>query len=289
MRNLTEGTATEAVLASLARTPDPRLRQVMESLVRHLHDFVREVEPTEAEWRAGVDFLAAVGRWCSEGRQEFILLSDVLGISTLVDALNHRHPAGATESSILGPFYREGAPERPLGASIAGATPGEPVIVSGHVRSVEGAPVAGALLDVWQASPTGRYDIQEPGEAMNLRGRFRTDADGRYEFRTVRPASYPIPDDGPVGQLLRALGRHPYRPAHLHVIVRAEGYEPLTTMLFVEGDPYLDSDAVFAVKESLVVPWVRHDAPEEAMARGVGSPFYTVRYDFGLVPCGRAR
>jgi len=283
MRNLTEATVTDAVLATLAKTPDPRLREIVASLVRHLHAFVREVEPTEAEWLAGVRFLTAVGQMCDARRQEVILLSDTLGVSILVDAINHRKPAGATASSVLGPFYREGAPDLAPGASIAGTTPGELAIVSGRVTTPEGTPIAGACLDVWQTAPNGLYDVQDPAQpGMNLRGRFRTDAAGRYELRTVKPTSYPIPGDGPVGPMLRALGRHPYRPAHIHFIVSADGYDPVTTMLFVEGDPYLDSDAVFGVKSSLVVNFIRHDAAAEAQARGVTAPFYTVTYDFGL-------
>jgi hydroxyquinol 1,2-dioxygenase len=283
MRNLTEATVTDAVLATLGGARDVRLRDLVSSLTRHLHAFVREVEPTEAEWLAGIRFLTAVGQMCDERRQEFILLSDTLGVSILVDAISHRKPAGATPSSVLGPFYREGAPDLGPGASLAGDTPGEPVIVSGRVTAVDGTPLAGALLDVWQTAPTGRYDVQDPARrGMNLRGRFRADPAGRYAFRTVKPVSYPIPEDGPVGHMLRALARHPYRPAHIHFIVRAEGHDPLTTMLFVGGDPYLDSDAVFGVKSALVVDFVRHDSPEEAEAHGVTAPFHTVAYDFAL-------
>jgi hydroxyquinol 1,2-dioxygenase len=282
MRNLTEYNATDAVVAQFEGTRDPRLKQILTSLIRHVHDFVREVELTEAEWLAGIQFLTAIGHMCDDKRQEFILLSDTLGVSILVDAINHRKPAGATESSILGPFYVEGAPELPLGASIARHAEGDPVIVSGRVLTPEGRPIAGALLDVWQAAPTGFYDVQKPQLGMDLRGKFRTDANGRYEFRAVKPASYPIPHDGPVGRMLEALGRHPYRPGHIHFMVAAPGYEPLTTMLFVEGDKYLDSDAVFAVKSSLVAEFVRHDSPEEAARRGIQAPFYTVTYDFGL-------
>lgn len=284
MGDFTEHTLTDAVLARLQTVSDPRLGRIARSLVAHLHAFVREVELTEAEWFAGIRFLTETGRCCDDLRQEFILLSDTLGVSMLVDAINHRLPDGATASTVLGPFYREGAPELPLGASIAGATPGEPTVISGRVTDVAGRPLAGALLDVWQAAPNGLYDSQVPGQAMNLRGRFRTDGAGRYRFRTVKPACYPIPTDGPVGRMLKALGRHPYRPAHVHFIVSAPGHAPVTTHLFVKGDPYLDSDAVFAVKSSLVVDFVRHDAPAEAAAQGVTAPFYTVEYDFGLKP-----
>jgi protocatechuate 3,4-dioxygenase beta subunit len=287
MRNFTEHNLTEAVRARMDAAPDPRLRRIMQSLVTHLHGFVREVELTEAEWFVGIRFLTETGQWCDDLRQEFILLSDTLGLSMLVDAITHRVPDGATESTVLGPFYRQGAPDMKPGESIAGATPGEPTLISGRVTDPAGGPIPGALLDVWQAAPNGLYDNQEPGQSsMNLRGRFRTDGEGRYRFRTVKPASYPIPTDGPVGRMLRALGRHPYRPAHVHFIVSAPGYAPLTTHLFVKGDAYLDSDAVFAVKNSLIVEFVRHESPEEAAAHGVPSPFYTVGYDFGLKPAG---
>lgn len=283
MRNFTEETITEAVRQQFGGCPDARLRQIMQSLVGHLHAFVREVELTEPEWFQGIQFLTGTGHACSDRRQEFILLSDTLGVSILVDAITHRKPTGATESTLLGPFYREGAPELGMGDSIAGATPGAPTFVSGRVTDLDGAPIGGALLDVWQASPTGLYDNQDPTIAgMNLRGRFRTDADGRYAFRTVKPASYPIPTDGPVGRMMAALARHPNRPAHIHFIVSARGYDPLTTHVFVKGDPYLDSDAVFAVKTSLVADFVRHDSPAEATARQVPAPFYTMEYDFRL-------
>jgi protocatechuate 3,4-dioxygenase beta subunit len=284
MRNFTEHTLTDAVVARLDAVPEPRLKRVMQSLIFHLHAFVREAELTEAEWFEGIRFLTETGHWCDDLRQEFILLSDTLGVSMLVDAINHRKPDGATESTVLGPFYREGALEMKPGDSVAGATPGEPTIVSGRVTEPGGRAIAGALLDVWQAAPNGLYDNQDPGQPpMNLRGRFRTDAEGCYRFRTVKPESYGIPTDGPVGRMLRSLGRHPYRPAHVHFIVSAPGYVPLTTHLFVQG-PYLDSDAVFAVKNSLIVDFVRHDSADEATARGLTAPFYTMQYDFGLKP-----
>lgn len=291
MRNFTEETVTDAVVQQFEGCKDARLRQVMQSLVSHLHAFVRDVELTEAEWSRGIQFLTETGQMCDDLRQEFILLSDTLGASILVDAITHRKPTGATESTLLGPFYREGAPELAPGASIAGSTPGEPAFMSGRVRDLAGAPIRGALLDVWQAAPSGLYDNQDPSRSgMNLRGRFRADAEGRYAFRTVKPASYPIPTDGPVGRMMAALARHPYRPAHVHFIVSAEGYEPLTTHLFIKGDPYLDSDAVFAVKNSLVVDFVRHDSPTEAAARQVPPPYYTAEYDFRLKPgVGAAR
>jgi protocatechuate 3,4-dioxygenase beta subunit len=280
MRNLNEHNVTDAVVRQLEGTPDARLKTVLTSLVRHLHGFVREVELTEAEWFAAVQFLTALGR-----SDEYILASDVLGATILVDAINHRKSAGATESSVLGPFYRDGARLLPPPADIAGATPGEAVVVQGRVTRPDGRPVPGALLDVWQTAPNGLYENQDPDQPdMNLRGTLCTDADGRYAFRTVKPVSYSIPHDGPVGQLLRATGRHPYRPAHIHFKLSAPGYEPLTTMLFVEGDPYLDSDAVFGVKSSLVTDFVRHDTPARIAGFDFQPPFWTVDYDFGLQP-----
>jgi protocatechuate 3,4-dioxygenase beta subunit len=233
---------------------------------------------------AGIRFLTAVGRMCDERRQEFVLLSDTLGVSALVDTINNRSREGATPSSLLGPFYREGAPELPMSADLAGDTKGPRVIVSGRVLAGD-RPVPGAVLDVWQAAPNGLYDVQDPDQPdMNLRGRYRADSDGRYEFRTVEPSFYGIPTDGPVGEMLRAVGRHPNRPAHIHVIVSARGHLPLTTALFSEGDRYLDSDAVLGVRSGLVVKYVRHESLEEAARRQVSAPFYTVDYDFVLKP-----
>ncbi|HEU4410935.1 MAG TPA: dioxygenase [Polyangiaceae bacterium] len=246
---------TREVLARLEACPDPRLRQVMTSLVRHLHDFVRDVAPGEDEWRAAVDFLTATGQRCDDRRQEFILLSDTLGVTMLVDALAHPKPPGATESTIFGPFYAGEQPTSPLGAAIARGEPGAALVrVAGRVRTVDGAPVAGATVEVWQAAPNGLYDTQDPAQPRgNLRGTFRPGDDGAYAFRTLLPAPYPIPDDGPVGQLLRATGRHPFRPAHIHFLAHAPGYERLVTHAFLAGSEYLDSDTVFGVKPSLVV------------------------------------
>ena len=220
---------------------------------------------------------------CDEKRQEFILLSDVSGVTMLVDAINHRLSDGATESTIFGPFYREGAAELPMGATISKDGRGEPVVVTGRVFSTDGEPIPGALLDVWETDENGLYEQQDPEQPeMNLRGKFRTDSQGRYCFVGIKPVSYAIPDDGPVGQLLRALGRHPFRPAHIHLLVSANGFAPVTTHLFVKGDPYLDSDAVFGTKDSLVVDFVRCDSEEEAARYHVNAPFYRVEYDFLL-------
>jgi hydroxyquinol 1,2-dioxygenase len=280
-----EANITESVLRSLAQTDNPRLKTVMTSLITHLHAFIREVELTEAEWMQAIQFLTRVGQMCDERRQEFILLSDTLGVSMLVDAINHRADGGATESTVLGPFYRENARELPAGASISLDGRGEPAVVSGRVLSTDGAPIAGAVLDVWEGNDNGLYEQQDPDQPdMNLRGRFRTDAEGRYKIVAIKPVSYPVPDDGPVGQMLRALGRHPYRPAHIHFIVSAGGHLPLTTHLFSQGDPYLETDVVFGKKDSLIVDFARHDSAEEAATHGVQAPFYTVEYDFVLKP-----
>ncbi|MCB1955109.1 MAG: intradiol ring-cleavage dioxygenase [Rhodocyclaceae bacterium] len=255
MRNLTEDNLTEIVLASLANCTDPRLKDVMTSLLSHLHAFVREVEPTPEEWFAGIRFLTETGHMCDDRRQEFILLSDTWGVSMLVDAINNRKTAGATESSVLGPFYVEGAPERDNGADLApGEGPG--VAVRGHVRSTDGKPIAGALLDIWQTAPNGLYHVQDGAqEEYHLCGKVRTAADGSYRFRTLKPVPYAIPTDGPVGKWLGRVGRHPNRPAHIHFIVSAPGFKPVVTQLFTEGDEYLDSDAVFGVKQSLVIDY----------------------------------
>ena len=283
MRNLTEANLTEAVLGKLESATDPRFKQIMTSLIKHLHAFVREVELTEEEWFTGIQFLTATGQKCDDKRQEYILLSDTLGVSMLVDAINHRRPSGATESTVLGPFYVEGAPEKPLGANIAEGVAGEPTYFSGRVRSSDGRPIPGATLDLWSTDGEGWYDVQlKDNEGMRARGKIKTDADGRYRFWTIKPVSYPIPTDGPVGKMLLKMGRHPYRPAHTHMIVSAPGYETVTTHVFVESDPYLESDAVFGVKNSLVANFARHEAGVAPDGKRMAVPYYTVGYDFGL-------
>jgi protocatechuate 3,4-dioxygenase beta subunit len=278
-----EERSAEVVAASFDGTPDPRLRRVMQSLVRHLHAFVKDVELTEAEWAAAIAFLTATGQKCDAVRQEFVLLSDVLGVSMLVETINHR-AGGATESTVLGPFHMVESPPRELGASVSLDGKGEPCLVTGRITGPAGEPLAGASVDVWQASEDGFYDVQQPGiqPESNLRGLFTASADGSFCFCTVVPRHYPIPDDGPVGGLLRATGRHPYRPAHIHFLVAAEGYQPVTTHLFVAGTPYLDSDAVFGVKDSLVRDFVNVDDPERAAEVGLPNPFCTVHFDVVL-------
>ena len=284
MRDFNENTATAAVIERMEGTKDARFKQIITSVVKHLHAVVREVEPTMDEWMAAIQFLTATGQMCDDKRQEFILLSDTLGVSMLVDAINNRKPSGATESTVLGPFHVAGAPPKKMGDTISLDGKGDPAYVSGRVVDEQHKPIGGALLDVWQTSSDGAYDIQDPNQPeMNLRGLFTTGPDGRFFFRTVKPSSYPIPTDGPVGKMLIAMGRHPMRPAHIHFIVGAPGFEPVTTHVFVEGDEYLDSDAVFGVKDSLIEPFVRHDDPAEAKRLGLKNPFYTAEHDFALV------
>lgn len=242
------------VLAAFATTPNQRLRELTSALIRHLHDFASEVKLTEEEWMTAIQFLTATGQTCTESRQEFILLSDILGVSSLVDRMNYRGLAGSTENTLLGPFYQLGSPKRANGDSlIETADAGVRLQVSGVVRSVDGRPLAGATLDVWQTASNGLYAQQDASQdPNNLRGVFTTGADGRYEFVTVRPVDYPVPVDGPVGKLLDAAGRQPVRPAHIHIIVSAPGHYTLTTHFFDSESPRLDSDPVFGVRESLV-------------------------------------
>ncbi|MBW4023094.1 MAG: intradiol ring-cleavage dioxygenase [Proteobacteria bacterium] len=283
-RNFTEETATEAVLQRNEGCSDARLREIMAVLVPHLHAVVRELRLTPEEWLAAISFLTRTGQLSSDRRQEFILLSDTLGVSMLVDAINNRKIDDVTPSTVLGPFYVRGAPAMQMGDTIALHGRGEPLFVSGRLCDEAGQPIAGAELDVWQTSEDGFYDTQDETQPdMNLRGVFHTGADGRFWFRSIVPASYPIPSDGPVGDMLSALRRHPMRPAHIHFILRAPGYDTLTTHIFIDGDPYLDSDAVFGVKDSLIVPLV--DAtPEERAGHGLPEGCKALSIDFRLQP-----
>jgi hydroxyquinol 1,2-dioxygenase len=285
-RNKTEDDITAEALQRFSQTPDPRLRQIVVGLLKHLHAFVKEVELTEAEWFQAIEILTEAGRMCSDKRQEFILFSDTLGVSMVVDLINHRKPDGATESTVFGPFHRLGAPELPEGGNIARLDKtGTPTLVGGRVLDLDGAPIEGALLDVWQTQSSGLYDSQDASleGALHMRGRFRTDSEGRYLIRTVLPVNYPIPSDGPVGAMLRATGRHPWRPAHIHFVVSADGHEPVTTHIFDRRDEYLGTDAVFAVKDSLVCDFVRHETRGNEAARlGIEPPYYTAEFDFRL-------
>ena len=269
--NFNADNLTAEVLKRIENTSNARLKEVMTSFIRHLHGFVREVKPTQQEWLAGIRFLAETGRWCDDKRNEFILLSDTQGVSMLVDFLNYGQDGKSTESTVLGPFYVEGAPEMNLGANIAKpGTPGDPCHVWGRILGADGKPVTGAIIDVWEGAGDGFYDVQK-NQGLNLRARFRTGADGRYDLHCVRPVSYPVPNDGPVGKLLVATGRHPMRPGHLHFMIQAPGHATLVTHLFSKGDPYLDSDAVFGVKESLIVDF----------RKGAGGE-YEASFDFVL-------
>lgn len=286
MRNITEHNITDAVLARLADCSDPRLKTVMGSLVRHLHAFVRDVKLTEPEWEQAIAFLTATGQMCSDQRQEFILLSDTLGVSMLVTALNQQRPAGATEATVLGPFHVADVPLLGQGADLAGGAPGEALFAEVQVVDLAGAPVADATVDIWQADAQGLYDVQRPelGGQHRARGVMRTDDSGRLRFRALVPTPYPVPTDGPVGRMLLATGRHAWRPAHLHLLVHAAGFQTLITHLFRDPDPYLDSDAVFGVRSSLIAKFERHEAGPAPDGSAMAEPFYTLHQRLVLAP-----
>ncbi|MGV8949960.1 MAG: intradiol ring-cleavage dioxygenase [Cypionkella sp.] len=250
----TEAASVEAVNGRMGSTTDPRLAHVMTRLVTHLHAFIKDVELTQDEWGKAIDFLTRTGQICDGNRQEYILLSDVLGVSMLVDAINNRRPTGATENTVLGPFHVDGVPEYPMGACITQQGGAETCLFEGRITDLDGAPIEGVRIDVWSDNEDGFYDVQQPDTQPlnNNRGVFITGPDGRYWFQGIKPVCYPIPDDGPVGQLLGQLGRHPYRPAHMHFIVSKDGFDTIVTHTFVDGDTYLQSDAVFGVKQSLI-------------------------------------
>lgn len=284
--DLDSTTLTAAVTDSFGTTADPRMREIFTSLTRHLHDFVREVHPSIEEWGAAIDYLTATGQKCDDTRQEFILLSDVLGVSMLVETLNDAETPDATDATVLGPFHVVASPVREPGDDVSPASDGERCLITGTVRSPSGEPIAGATVDVWQADTHGFYDVQQPGVQPlgNGRGLFTTGPDGAFRFVSVVPSFYPIPTDGPVGALLNAAGRHPNRPAHIHFIVTAPGFEDLTTHIFVAGSPYLDSDAVFAVKQSLVTTFTTNTDAAAAAAAGLAAPFQQATIDLVLQP-----
>ena len=257
----TEDGSVAAVNDRMGPDVDPRLREVLGSLVEHLHAFIKDIHLTQAEWELAVAFLTKTGQICSDERQEFILLSDTLGVSMLVDAINNRRPPGATENTVLGPFHVVNAPERKMGDTITLDGKGESCLFEGRVIDLHDNPIEGARLDVWSDNPDGYYDVQQPGiqPKWNNRGIFTTGADGAYRFIGIKPVSYPIPNDGPVGKMLDHLGRHPYRPAHLHYTITAPGFQKLVTHTFVGDDYYIESDAVFGVKKTLVAPFERLD------------------------------
>lgn len=272
-----EESSVETVNARMGADVAPRMAEVMTALVKHLHAFAKEVHLTQAEWEIGIEFLTRTGQICSGERQEFILLSDVLGFSMLVDAINNRRPAGATENTVFGPFHVENAPLRAMGENISLDGKGEPCLFEGKVIDLHGTPIEGACVDVWSDNADGFYDVQQPGiqPKWNNRGRLITGPDGAYAFRGIKPTSYPIPDDGPVGKMLGHMGRHPYRPAHMHFLVTAPGFQRLVTHTFVGDDTYLASDAVFGVKQTLIAPFERLEGAETVWR----SPF-----DFVLTP-----
>lgn len=284
MKDLDRFAITGAVLDQLAGTPDPRLKRILESAVRHLHDFAREVELTPEEWLAGIAFLTAVGQACTPHRQEFILLSDVLGLSRLINVMHdaRSRAEGATETSLLGPFFREAAPEVPLGGSLAArpeSVGGKEILLFGRVTDANGAPIPGATVDLWQTNAEGLYDLQaEDPSVVDMRGKLRCDAEGRYHLRTVKPVGYAVPLDGPVGRLVHQQGRHGHRPAHIHVLVTAPGYQDLVTALYFADDPHIGSDTVFGVSDSLVVS-ERMGLPDSPRP-----DLPAVRYDFCLSP-----
>ena len=256
-----EKTATKAVLDSFSSIKNDRLKFVMNSIVTHLHEVIKEVEPTDEEWLQAIMFLTNTGQKCDDRRQEFILLSDVLGVSMLVDSINNRKSKNETETTVLGPFHTP-SPKVNMGDNIANNVNGEKCIVSGKVLDTNNNPIVKATIEVWQSGPDGLYDVQKEGHTVDLRGKMSSLDNGSYFFQTVKPQYYPIPVDGPVGKVLNSLERHPFRPAHIHFMVKAEGYENLVTHVFIEGDKYLESDTVFAVKKSLIRKLEQGNDPE---------------------------
>ena len=279
-----EENSADVVISRIAKSTEPRLAEIVGVVTRHLHAAIKEIEPTQDEWMSAIQFLTATGHMSDDWRQEFILLSDVLGVSMLVDAINNRKPSGASESTVLGPFHVPNVPELPMGANICLDGKGEPMLIKGRIMSTDGTPISGAKIDVWQTNDDGFYDVQQKGiqPDFNLRGVFRTSEDGTYRFWGAKPRFYPIPDDGPVGKMLESLGRHPYRPAHLHYIIEAEGFQKLVTHIFDPDDEYIHSDAVFGVKKSLLAKFELIDNPEIIAIEGANSSFYKVVHDFVL-------
>jgi catechol 1,2-dioxygenase len=286
---LEEQNSVSVVNSRMGNDVSPRMRRVMSAVVKHLHELTIEVEPTHDEWKQAIEFLTEVGHTCTDWRQEFILLSDVLGVSMLVETINSRRPSGATENTVLGPFYVPEAPRYPNGSNICLDAKGEPLVVRGRVTDLDGKPIPGALVDVWQTNDDGFYDVQQKGVQpdWNLRGVFTAEEDGSYWYRSTKPRFYPIPDDGPVGKLLEKLGRHPNRAAHIHFIVSAPGYDPVITHIFTDDCQYLYEDAVFGVRESLIANFKTiSDAAEEAEVGLAGvdfaRPYHFVETDFVL-------
>ena len=292
MSSYNQDKLTQDVVDAFGRCTDERLRVLMTSLVKHVHAFAREVDLTPDEWLAGLKFLTATGQISNERRPEFILLSDTLGLSMMVVALAQARASGAvqgatepTEATVEGPFFWPGAPEMPLGADIAEGVPGEPTFYMGRVTDTDGKPLAGALLDVWSGDGDGMYDVQLSAEpTMKARGRLRTDTEGRYWFWSIRPNYYPIPDDGPVGDMLRATNRNINRPGHIHMMVAADGHVPLTTHIFVAGSPFIDEDVVFGKRDSLVVDFEAHPPGRAVDGREMKVPYHSASFDFRVAP-----
>lgn len=285
MTRVTKNTLTDAVVATMTAESDPRFREIMTALIRHMHGFVKEVNLSQEEWLAAIEFLYQTGEKTTRKRNEFILLSDTLGVTSLIDLMSGHITEGATESSVLGPFYVEGAPMIDNGGDLIGGNAGECGVVRGRVRTADGEQIPGALLDVWQNAANGLYSVEDPEQDdFNLRARLNADADGSYSFTTIRPMPYTVPDDGPAGVMLNAMGRHPWRPAHIHFKVSADGYQDLITELYPDDDRYIDEDAVFGVRDTLAVSFARNDSEEEAKRYGLSAPFFDLTYDFVLRP-----
>ncbi|WP_413718680.1 dioxygenase [Silicimonas sp. MF1-12-2] len=287
MRTVTKDNITEVFMGYFGPDTDPRLREVMQSLADHLHAFAKEVKLTHAEWQKGIEFLEWAGNISDKERHEFVLLSDVLGLSSLIDMINSV-PEG-TSSSVLGPFHISGAPDIPFGFDMKRDYEGDILLARGRVTDPQGNPIAGAKIDIWQTAPNGLYSSQDPDQdTYSFHGIQTTRADGTYGFTTVKPVSYTVPTDGPVGDILRATGRHPWRPSHLHYVIKAEGYRPLVTEIFPDDDPYLDEDTVFGVREDLVMKYV--EQPPETFPEGyalsgkVNEPYLVADFDLKLVP-----
>ena len=278
---------TQAVVESFAKTPDARTKTLITELVLALHAYVRKTDLSFDEWMAAIEFLTRTGQKCTPTRQEFILLSDVLGVSMLVDAVNHREREGATETTVLGPFYVGEHKTLPHGANISDGVSGKPMFVDALVTDIDGSPLAGVPVDVWHADDEGFYDSQKPDydiTGASLRARFVTDRNGLLNFRTILPRSYPIPTDGPVGQMILAVNRHPMRPAHIHFLVNAPGFEPLVTHVFMAGDDYLDSDVVFGVKDELIARVSEHTDATMPDGTAADGPWYRMAYAFRMRP-----
>jgi hydroxyquinol 1,2-dioxygenase len=287
MTQFNEAELTAAVVNSFEQTPDPRAKFLLQELMKSLHDYVRRTDLTFEEWNYAIDFLTRTGQKCSDIRQEFILLSDVLGVSMLVDAVNHRDRDGATETTVLGPFYVGEHKVTPHGTDISAKLEGERMFVQSRVTDRGGKPLASIPVDVWHADGDGFYDSQKPSfetAGPSSRARFITDSDGRFFFKTILPCSYPIPTDGPVGEMIMQTRRHPMRPAHVHFLVNAPGYEPLITHVFIGGDKYLDSDVVFGVKDELVANVGRRTDPTMPDGTKASGPWHLMTYEFHLKP-----